>query len=228
MMPRQFDFDQAQPAEHLRYMSATVDLDRAEFAPFDLGCLDPNRRLVVCSLGTHHAQCAERFLAQFAQAVSLMPHRQAVLNVGPTISRSRLPRADNVITARGIPQLTLLKHASLMVNQAGINSIKECVAAGVPMLCVPCGVDQPGTAARVVYHGLGVRADPKQVTAQQLVALIEAADSDNYRQNIKCFRPFFLDEESFQAGIKYIEQDQTDVASSNSANPTDNHKQPLE
>jgi UDP:flavonoid glycosyltransferase YjiC (YdhE family) len=43
-----------------------------------------------------------------------------------------------------------------MITHGGPSSVKECACFGVPLVVCPAGLDQPGNAARVCYHGLGV------------------------------------------------------------------------
>jgi UDP:flavonoid glycosyltransferase YjiC (YdhE family) len=64
---------------------------------------------------------------------------------------------DRVHALSWAPQMDVLKHADVMVNHGGVNTVDECVVSGVPML-VYCGgeTDMAGTTARVVYHGIGI------------------------------------------------------------------------
>lgn len=60
-----------------------------------------------------------------------------------------------------------------MVTHAGLNSVKECISMGVPMVALPVDREQPGNAARVVFHGLGVTLNPRRVKAPALAAAID-------------------------------------------------------
>lgn len=62
-----------------------------------------------------------------------------------------------------VPQLSVLRHADVMVTHGGINTIDECVLNGVPVL-VYCGheTDMAGTTARVVHHGIGIAGDRRR------------------------------------------------------------------
>jgi zeaxanthin glucosyltransferase len=53
------------------------------------------------------------------------------------------------------PQIELLKRAPLCITRAGLNTVLEALAQGVPIVAIPIGFDQPGVAARVAYHGVG-------------------------------------------------------------------------
>ena len=57
--------------------------------------------------------------------------------------------------------------------------MKESAFMGVPMLLVPVSFDEFGNAARVVYHGLGVRLQLKEVSASELGRLIDSALRDS-------------------------------------------------
>jgi MGT family glycosyltransferase len=64
-----------------------------------------------------------------------------------------------------VPQLQVLDRAALFVTHGGMNSVNEAMLAGVPMLVVPLGADQPLVARRVVELGAGLalRADEAAV-----------------------------------------------------------------
>ena len=80
--------------------------------------------------------------------------------------RGRLHRTDRSRRARSaagqrarptfVPQLEVLARAALFVTHGGMNSVNEAMYAGVPMLVVPQGADQPLVAGRVVELGAGL------------------------------------------------------------------------
>ncbi len=67
-----------------------------------------------------------------------------------------------------------------MITHGGASSVKKCLYYGVPMIVIPFAEDQYGTAARVVYHGLGVRAELRKLTVKHLQDLVEAVDKSAY------------------------------------------------
>ncbi len=84
-----------------------------------------------------------------------------ILSVGKYHNTSYLlPCPSNMYVFQHLPQLHLLSYCDLMVTLGGMNSIAECVEKEVPMLVCPLSLksDQLGNSARVVYHGLGLRA----------------------------------------------------------------------
>jgi len=90
------------------------------------------------------------------EAVSEFPEMQAVLSVGTNFNLDYLgPIPANTIVVRIAPQMELLKRAALCITHAGLNTVLEALAQGVPMVAIPIGYDQPGVAARIVHHGVG-------------------------------------------------------------------------
>lgn len=59
-----------------------------------------------------------------------------------------------------VPQRAMLATADLCVSHAGLNTVLDCIAAGVPMLVRPIAFDQKGSTARVLAHGIGERMAP--------------------------------------------------------------------
>ena len=84
----------------------------------------------------------------------------------------RLP--ERVHAFSWLPQLTVLRHADVVVTHGGINTVDECVLQGVPML-VYCGfqTDMAGTTARVVHHGIGIAGDRRKDSTRIMREQIE-------------------------------------------------------
>jgi UDP-glucoronosyl and UDP-glucosyl transferase len=48
------------------------------------------------------------------------------------------------------------------LTHAGANTVLESLSAGVPMIAIPIGFEQPGMAARVAYQGVGEFIEEEQ------------------------------------------------------------------
>jgi hypothetical protein len=59
------------------------------------------------------------------------------------------------------PQLELLRRASLTITHAGMNTVLESLAEGVPMVAIPIANDQPGMGARLAWSGSGAVVPPE-------------------------------------------------------------------
>lgn len=109
---------------------------------------------------------------------------QVVLSVGPTTDPKSLTtlRPDTIVVQRA-PQLELLKLAALCVTHAGMNTTLEAVAQGVPLVAIPITNDQPGVAARILASGTGLFVPLKELTAENLTALVdEVLGNKQYRE----------------------------------------------
>jgi len=139
------------PADGLpvRYVGTTTPA--ASIVDFDGGLLD-GRPLVIVTLGTSNARTGIRFLAECSDALAAMPEVQGLV-VDPT---GLLPGGP-VLTVPRIPQVDLLRRASVLVCHAGHNTVCESLAAGVPLVVAPIRDDQSAVAQSVVAAGAGVR-----------------------------------------------------------------------
>ena len=91
---------------------------------------------------------------------------RAVVTVGQMLDADEVASTDNVVVVGSAPHSQILAEASLAVSHCGHGTTMKTLAAGVPMVCIPMGRDQNDTAARVVYHGAGVRLSPSASAAK--------------------------------------------------------------
>jgi zeaxanthin glucosyltransferase len=110
---------------------------------------------------------------------------QLVLSVGDQVDPRQIgPVPNNAIIVKRAPQLELLKRASVCITHAGLNTVLESLAQGVPQIAIPVSYDQPGVAARVAHHQTGVVASLDKLTADHLSNLLDEVLTDNtYRDN---------------------------------------------
>ena len=94
-----------------------------------------------------------------------------------------------------------------MITHGGANSVKECIFFGVPMLVFPLSFDEPGNAARVKYHGLGLNGDFKEITSKELQVLIEEVTTNPiFGERIKVMQKSFMEIEEAKPSIQLIER----------------------
>lgn len=70
----------------------------------------------------------------------------------------------HVRVERYLPLAALLPRCDLFITHGGFNSVKESLAAGVPMVVIPISADQPYSAERCAALGVGVALGPDQRT----------------------------------------------------------------
>jgi zeaxanthin glucosyltransferase len=78
----------------------------------------------------------------------------------------------------------LLKQASVCITHAGLNTVLESLAQGVPQVAIPVTFDQPGVAARIAQKRAGVVTSLDKLTPGHLSELLdEVMTNSAYRAN---------------------------------------------
>jgi MGT family glycosyltransferase len=110
---------------------------------------------------------------------------QLVLSVGDRIDPQQIVSAPkNAIIVQRAPQLELLKLASVCITHAGLNTVLESLAQGVPQVAIPVTFDQPGVAARIAHKQTGVVTSLDKLTPDHLSELLdEVLNNSTYRAN---------------------------------------------
>ena len=112
---------------------------------------------------------------------------QLVLSVGDRVDPDQIgPAPNNAIIVKRAPQLELLKCASVCITHAGLNTLLESLAQGVPQVAIPVTLDQPGVAARIADKQTGVVTSLDKLTAEHLSTLLnEVLSNPTYRANAR-------------------------------------------
>ncbi len=200
----ELDFPHA-PRPNLHYVGPMVYTQRKD-SPADAPSseqLEPlfsrrrelKKRLLYGALTTMAADRDEPFLKKLFEAVAGQSDWWLIIGLGGRLDPSALGSIpDNVFTFGWVPQLQVLEQADAAIIHGGINTINECIHYRVPML-VYSGkkYDQNGNAARIGYHGYGLRGDrdrdrPGDIQ-EKIYHLLEAP---NFRKRVdylhECYR----------------------------------------
>ncbi len=163
--------------------------------------------LIYASLGTV-ANGRKDLYKTILGAVGPLKGVQVVLSVGDKIDPADLGTLPaNTIAVPEAPQIELLKKAALCITHAGLNTVLEALAQGVPMVAIPNCYDQPGNAARVAYHGLGECVDLDQLTVERLSELVQKVLKDpGYSEKAKEFQKIIADRRGLDLAADVIER----------------------
>jgi MGT family glycosyltransferase len=155
-----FDFPSRLPA-NVEYVGPQLD-HPAPTPPWESPWPpDDDRPLVVVGLSTTH-QAHDALLERIVAALAALPVRALVTTGGLTL---RATPPANVHVARFVPHFRVLPRAAAVVTHAGLGTVHAALAHGLPLVCLPIGRDQPDNAARVEWHGAGLRLSPKSSPA---------------------------------------------------------------
>ena len=199
---REFDFkNNAAPNSH--YIGFMPDLQRLEIAHveyFKVDSLirsklkDTNGTLLYCSFGTVKSTDT-RLVNQFLQKlINVVRDTNCVLIISSNSihhDSTFVNIPENVFLLKAAPQLEILARADVFITHGGLNSLRESIYAGVPMLVYPPNkvYDNMGNSTRVVYHKIGLRGDLQQDSEQEISDKIEdLINNDIFKKNIQMLK----------------------------------------
>jgi len=208
LCPQEFDFPDAKRRSITHYVEASIDLGRKSVA-FPWHKVDPDKPLIYCSLGSqsHLFNGYMEFLQTMIDVMERRPRWQLVLAIGAGLEAEEFqPAHSNVLVVNVAPQLEMLKRAAIMISHAGLNSIKESIYFGVPMILFPVMRDQPANAARAVYHGLGVKGRLQKISVDLVQALIDQITTNpSFKARAAKMAERFRELEDSAKGVQIIE-----------------------
>lgn len=196
----EFEFPHEPPAR-VRYVGPMVLADRLDAGaePADRQRLDailarrragPARALIYAGFGSAFSTDLT-FLRRLFGVVAQRPGWELVVSLGRKVPAATVgPLPDRVHVFPWVPQLDVLAGSDVAVTHGGVNTIDECVLAGVPTL-VYCGweTDMGGTTARVVHHGIGLAGDRRHDSTDDIRRRLERLLGDpDVRQRVRHLR----------------------------------------
>ena len=138
----------------------------------------PRRRLdpwVLVTCSTEYQGDDE--LARIAvEALAGEPVR-VLITMADAYDSARIPTAANVRVERFVPHGHVVPDAAAVVCHGGMGIVTRAASAGVPMVVVPFGRDQPEIARRVTESRAGVALKPKGLTPARLRDAVRRAMS---------------------------------------------------
>jgi MGT family glycosyltransferase len=184
-VPRAFDFESSHWPPQFHHTGPFHDGKGREKVDFPWEGLT-GEPLIYASMGTVMNGRVDVFRTIVA---ALTKHKdlQLVLSVGDRVDLDQIgPAPKNAIIVKRAPQLELLKRSSVCITHAGLNTVLESLAQGVPQVAIPVTHDQPGVAARIADKQTGVVTSLDNLTAEHLSTLLnEVLSNPTYRANAR-------------------------------------------
>ena len=200
--PQVFDFERPVP-DRMEYIGPCIYED-SHWGTIDFSKIPLDKPLIYCAFGSMtnafkgYAEFLKRLFAAFAQR----PQYTFLLASGEYIDIEKLGKIpDNVYFEKVVPQLKVLAKADLFITHAGLNSTKEGIYQGVPMIAIPFANDGIGNAARIAFHGIGERANYREVTEVEIITLIDRILKEpGYKNKVKKMQKAFREAEHAALG----------------------------
>jgi zeaxanthin glucosyltransferase len=200
LAPKEFDFVSSYPSQHRHYVGFMPDFDRSEIIDTSFVAVQNQitKRLgatgvcfLYCSFGSiehDNLKPMLKFIERLVNIARVTKHVLLVsINSQVVIDHfNALP--SSVFILKNVPQLHVLSRANVFITHGGLNSIKEAIYAGVPMLVYPSNstTDQNGNSSRVVFHKLGLRGNIREDTEKEITEKIDVLLTDKmFIENIK-------------------------------------------
>jgi UDP:flavonoid glycosyltransferase YjiC (YdhE family) len=181
LLPRELELPRLRPLrQNVRYAGPCPSIDRRE-PPFPWHQVQRRRHLALCSFGAVDPTknpAIPGLLRRVAEACGMLADLTLILSLGGNDPDAFGDLPPNVRPFKSVPQVEVLRQADLFICHGGANSLKESLMLGVPLLIFPMRNDQPGNAARVVFHGLGLRGDYRRDGAAAIARRVRVLLSD--------------------------------------------------
>jgi MGT family glycosyltransferase len=169
---------------------------------------------IFCSFGSilsesrRWQRVVRNVLREIIEAFSNESRFQLVVGVGGKFDISEFDSVPDhiLVINKWIPQIKMLRRASVHITHGGFSSVRESIECQVPMIVIPFVNDQPGNAARVVYHNLGVRVMLNKVVGAEIVKQSkQLIDSPIYKENLRRMKLEFDHQRAKQSAADLIE-----------------------
>ncbi|MBC8067465.1 MAG: hypothetical protein IAG13_03950 [Deltaproteobacteria bacterium] len=205
-LPKEFDFPRGAWPAQFHYTGPFHDSERREDTPFPWDQLT-DKPLIYASMGTL-VNGLVHVHRTILEAIRGLPDLQVVLSIGANIDPDELgPVPENAIVVRTAPQLALLRRAALCITHAGLNTVLESLALGVPLVAIPNSHDQPGVAARIAHHGVGAFVEMSQLTADRLSTLVrDVTGQPSYRARAQYFQEVIAKTRGLDLAARLLER----------------------
>jgi MGT family glycosyltransferase len=173
-----FDFAPGSVPANVRYVGP--QLDDAPGADSGNPWAVPSGRPLVL-VGLSSTVMRQEYLLQRAADALGQLRVQGLITTGPAVDPAAVAAPPNVTVTRWVRHADVLPHCSAVITHGGHGTVMKALIAGVPLVVVPLGRDQPDNAARVVYAGAGVRARKNARVSAVRAATARVMEDPRYR-----------------------------------------------
>ena len=184
-VPKEFDFENPLLPPQFYHTGPFYDANARPKIDFPWERLT-GEPLIYASMGTILNGQVDVFRAIVA-GVAKHKGTQLVLSIGDQLDPNDIGTVpDNALVVKKAPQVDVLKRASVCITHAGLNTVLESLACGVPQVAFPVTFEQPGNGARIAAKKTGVTTEFEKLTPDHLSTLLdEVLNNAVYRENAR-------------------------------------------
>lgn len=141
---------------------------------------DDQRPLVLVAFSSTyqgHRRCVQNVI----DALAALPVR-GLVTTGPELDPRHLRGGEGVEVLRSASHREVLGRADLVVTHGGHGTVMKALVAGVPLVILPHGRDQPDNAVRVQARGAGLAVSRKAPPEQLAKAVRTIVDTPRFAE----------------------------------------------
>ena len=165
-LPEELDFVHERPPACLRRVGPLIDHSLGDDGEWS-DDLRNSKPLVYVSFGMLD-EPARELCQRVLDALAPEPVQVCMSLGGVGVAEARLTVASSAIVLPRVAQRTALSRAAAFITDARVSAALDGLEAGVPMLAIPLGADQPGMAARLSYHGAARLLLPRKSSVEHI------------------------------------------------------------
>jgi MGT family glycosyltransferase len=173
-----YDFAPGSVPVNVCYVGPQLD-DEPSGASGSAWAAPPGLPLVLVGLSSTVMR-QEGLLQRAADALGQLPVR-GLITTGPAVDPAVISAPDNVTVTRWVRHADVLPHCSAVITHGGHGTVMKTLIAGVPLVLVPLGRDQPDNAGRVVHIGAGIRLRKNATISALRAAISRVTEDPRYR-----------------------------------------------
>jgi zeaxanthin glucosyltransferase len=132
-----------------------------------------DRPLIFCSLGSLQGGRKALFAAM-TEACAAVGARALVAHGGGLNEKEAMSLPGNPLVRAYWPQRKILPHCAAAILHGGFNTVLDALEAGIPIVAVPLGFEQPATAARLAHIGAARVVTPPAIRKGALIHALRA------------------------------------------------------
>ena len=199
-----FDFPIKPAPTNVRYVGPV--LDEPEWVEDDWKNPWPandDRPLVVVSLSTTYQKQRDA-LQRAITALGELDVR-GLVTLGPVMESEEFDLPANVVAVPSAPHGRIFPEADAVVTHAGHGTVMRALAHGLPLVCMPMGRDQNDNAAKVAFHGVGIRLSPSAKPGKISAAVRRVLEDSSYRTRARHLQEILLEDAASELAVQELE-----------------------
>jgi UDP:flavonoid glycosyltransferase YjiC (YdhE family) len=173
-----YDFAPGAVPANVRYVGPQLD-DATGADSGNPWAVPSGRPLVLVGLSSTVMR-QQGLMQRAADALGQLPV-QGLITTGPAVDPALIAAPPNVTVTRWVRHADVLPHCSAVITHGGHGTVMKALIAGVPLVVVPLGRDQPDNAARVVHAGAGIRLRKNARVSAVRAATARVIEEPRYR-----------------------------------------------